>query len=274
MTGSAKATLLGSHHVYIDEPLHLPRYPRFWRQDLTQNKRGAFYPLFLLFLGLALISTACSPLGKALANSNQTPDPTEVLTQIINQPRQTFELSGPIQSMQPWKVGGVSFATQAATVIPTGLKLGDQVKVTGQIQTDGTWMATQIRRVEGQTQPQLVLVGVVNSTNPWVVSGIAFKTSADTVVVGNIQAGNQVRVQARLLEDGTWEAIKIELVQTPTKTPTRTSTVSPNQTPEVQGDRVTICHKPGKKNGGMTMTLPRAALGGHLGHGDTLGPCK
>jgi hypothetical protein len=241
---------------------------------LTQNKRGAIYPLFLSLLGLALISAACSPLGKALANSNQTPDPTEVSTQLINQPQQSFDLSGPIESMQPWKVGGVSFETQAATVIPTGLKLGDQVKVTGQIQTGGTWMATQIQRVESQTQPQLVLVGVVNSTNPWVVSGITFKTSADTVVAANIHAGTLVRVQARLLEDGTWEAIKIEPVQTPTKTPTGTPTVSPNGTPEVEGARVTICHKPGKKHGGMTMSLPRSALGGHLGHGDTLGPCK
>lgn len=34
------------------------------------------------------------------------------------------------------------------------------------------------------------------------------------------------------------------------------------------GDTVTVCHK-GKK----TMELPRAALDGHLGHGDRRGRC-
>lgn len=33
-------------------------------------------------------------------------------------------------------------------------------------------------------------------------------------------------------------------------------------------EKVSICHK-GKK----TLTLPRAAVDAHLGHGDTLGPC-
>ncbi len=37
--------------------------------------------------------------------------------------------------------------------------------------------------------------------------------------------------------------------------------------------RVTICHKPGTP-AEKTMTLPQAAVQGHLGHGDTLGPCR
>ena len=36
--------------------------------------------------------------------------------------------------------------------------------------------------------------------------------------------------------------------------------------------RVAVCHKPGTPNQ-KTMTLPLPALGAHLGHGDTLGPC-
>ncbi|MGQ0604113.1 MAG: hypothetical protein ACT4QE_20725, partial [Anaerolineales bacterium] len=41
--------------------------------------------------------------------------------------------------------------------------------------------------------------------------------------------------------------------------------------PPPSGD-VIICHKPDKKSS-KTMTVPASALGGHLGHGDTLGPC-
>jgi hypothetical protein len=35
---------------------------------------------------------------------------------------------------------------------------------------------------------------------------------------------------------------------------------------------VTVCHKPGTP-AEQTMTLPNAAVAGHLGHGDTLGAC-
>lgn len=38
--------------------------------------------------------------------------------------------------------------------------------------------------------------------------------------------------------------------------------------PKSAGQDVVVCHK-GKK----TMTLPRAALEGHLNHGDRQGPC-
>jgi len=38
------------------------------------------------------------------------------------------------------------------------------------------------------------------------------------------------------------------------------------------GHPVTICHKPGTP-AQQTMTIPQAAVGGHLGHGDTLGQC-
>ena len=37
-------------------------------------------------------------------------------------------------------------------------------------------------------------------------------------------------------------------------------------------EKVTICHKPGTP-AEKTMQVPVSALRGHLGHGDTLGPC-
>lgn len=38
-------------------------------------------------------------------------------------------------------------------------------------------------------------------------------------------------------------------------------------------DTVVICHKPGTP-AQQTLTIPVEALDGHLGHGDTLGPCE
>jgi hypothetical protein len=56
---------------------------------------------------------------------------------------------------------------------------------------------------------------------------------------------------------------------TPTPTVTATVTVTATETP---GAVVTICHKPGTP-AQQTKTIPASALGGHLGHGDTMGPC-
>jgi len=44
--------------------------------------------------------------------------------------------------------------------------------------------------------------------------------------------------------------------------------------PDVEGGKVTVCHKPGKKKGGHTLTVGRPALGAHLGHGDYAGACR
>lgn len=59
---------------------------------------------------------------------------------------------------------------------------------------------------------------------------------------------------------------------TPTPTITPTETVTPTETPEPPTSMVTICHKPGTP-AQQTMTLPASAVPGHLGHGDTEGPC-
>jgi hypothetical protein len=49
--------------------------------------------------------------------------------------------------------------------------------------------------------------------------------------------------------------------------------VVPPLPPPPQDDMVTICHKPGTP-AEKTKTIPRSALPGHLGHGDTIGPCN
>lgn len=43
---------------------------------------------------------------------------------------------------------------------------------------------------------------------------------------------------------------------------------------ELAGSQVTICHiPPGNPDNKKTMTVPAGDVAGHLGHGDTLGPC-
>lgn len=56
----------------------------------------------------------------------------------------------------------------------------------------------------------------------------------------------------------------------PTATPLPSSTPAPS--PTSGASQVTICHKPNGPNP-QTMTIPESDLPGHLGHGDTIGPC-
>jgi hypothetical protein len=50
-------------------------------------------------------------------------------------------------------------------------------------------------------------------------------------------------------------------------------TVGGMQLARAAQDKVTICHKPGTP-AEKTMDLPPQAVAGHIGHGDTMGPCE
>jgi len=57
--------------------------------------------------------------------------------------------------------------------------------------------------------------------------------------------------------------------------PEKTKTPKPKDTSEPADpatEKVVICHKPGTP-AQETLSVPESALSGHLGHGDTLGPC-
>jgi hypothetical protein len=120
-----------------------------------------------------------------------------------------FEITGPVESMDPWKVAGITFETRSWTEIAEGLQAGDLVRVSGQIQADGTWLAYTIERVEAIPQPSFVLIGTVISIDPWVVNGIPLNVTEDTVIVGDIVPGMLVRVEINVLPDGTWQVVRI-----------------------------------------------------------------
>ena len=121
----------------------------------------------------------------------------------------TFEITGKLESTDPWMVTGNTFATRDSTHIAEGLEVGDLVKVKGVILEDGTWLAYSIERVEEQTDPILILIGTVTSMDPWVVSGVTLNITNDTLIGEGIELEMIVRVEILLLEDGTWEVISI-----------------------------------------------------------------
>ena len=121
----------------------------------------------------------------------------------------SFELVGALESTDPWTVGGQEFETRDSTMIDDGLEVGDIVRVRGVILEDETWVAYSIEATDEQTDPIIVIIGIVDSVDPWSVNGISLNVTDETDIQGDITVGMIVRVEILLLEDGTWEVISI-----------------------------------------------------------------
>lgn len=121
-----------------------------------------------------------------------------------------FEFIGSVETIAPWVVSGISFETREWTEIEPGIEVGNQVKVTGQILEDGTWVATEIELFDEEQALQFEFVGRVETIAPWVVSGVTLAVDDETEIQGEIVVGMLVKVEGRILEDGTWLATEIK----------------------------------------------------------------
>lgn len=121
----------------------------------------------------------------------------------------TFELTGTLESIEPWQVAGRTLQTNDATKISQGLEVGDLVRVQGAVLEDDTWLAYSIEPAQEESDQTITIIGRVTSVDPWVVNGITLNITGDTVIIGDIKPGMLVKVEILLLEDGTWEVISI-----------------------------------------------------------------
>ena len=121
----------------------------------------------------------------------------------------SFELVGELENTDPWTVAGQELETNASTLIKDGLEVGDIVRVRGIITEDETWLAYSIDSTDEQTDSTIVLIGVVDSVDPWSVNGISLNVTDETDIQGDIAVGTIVHVEILLLEDGTWEVLSI-----------------------------------------------------------------
>lgn len=121
----------------------------------------------------------------------------------------TFDLVGTVENTDPWTVAGRTLETNDSTQVASGLQAGDLVRVRGAVLEDDAWLAYSILPAEQQTDPVLILIGIVESVDPWVVNGLTLNTTDETIIEGEINIGMLVRVEILLLEDGTWEVISI-----------------------------------------------------------------
>ena len=125
-----------------------------------------------------------------------------------------FEFTGEVESIDPWIVAGTPLDTRPWTEIDQGIEIGDKVKVEGRVLDDGTWLATEIDRLEQEEPQRFKLVGEVTSLEPWIVAGTTLAVDDETEIEDQIGVGDTVRVRGRILPDGTWLAEEIERLDT------------------------------------------------------------
>jgi hypothetical protein len=189
-----------------------------------KNKMAARWQLILGSLGILALMVACVTVGIGADQGTGTPGSDEVLIHLEDGVVEVqdesgdwtplagdsaFDVTAVLESMDPWTVAGVTLATNESTQIEEGLQVGELARVRGVILDDGTWLAHSIEPAEEQVDPIIILIGIVDSVDPWVVNGITLNVTADTDIQGTITPGMFVRVEILLLADGTWEVLSI-----------------------------------------------------------------
>jgi hypothetical protein len=125
----------------------------------------------------------------------------------------SFQITGIVESIDPWIVSGKPIQTRPWTLIGADIQEGDTVNVQGPVLEDGTWVAAAIIEVaEPSEDVSLEFTGVVNSTDPWVISGIQLQVDEKTQSSGEIKTGSLVTVRATLQSNGLWHADEISLI--------------------------------------------------------------
>jgi hypothetical protein len=139
------------------------------------------------------------------------PDDTWLAVTIERQEEETatFTFTGLVDSTDPWQVAGIQFETRDWTIIDPGIVEGELVRVSGTILSDGTLVAATIQKLSDPDDQTIILVGIVNSIDPWIVNGLTLFVDEETIIGEGISVGSLVRVEIRLLADGTWHTISI-----------------------------------------------------------------
>ncbi len=192
---------------------------------MKKNRPAVRWQSYLGFLGVLAMTLACSVTSiTSDSATTSTPNSGEVqillegsIVEVLDENGdQTpvagdsyFDVTAELESIDPWSIAGIEIETNDETQIEEDLQVGDLVRVKGLILEDGTWLANSIELAEEQIDPIIILIGIVDSVDPWVVNGIQLNVTEDTDIQGTITPGMFVRVEILLLPDGTWEVLSI-----------------------------------------------------------------
>lgn len=184
----------------------------------TNLKPALRWSMILGWLVVLSLVVACA--GVSTVTSSDSPEALRIRSGVVQVQsgngawvpvagNATFELVGELEDTDPWTVAGVTLETNESTQVADDLEVGDLVRVRGAVLEEDAWVAYSIEPAEAQTDPIIILIGIVDSVDPWVVNGIELNITDETDVQGGIIVGQIVRVEILLLSDGTWEVLSI-----------------------------------------------------------------
>jgi hypothetical protein len=180
---------------------------------------------------------------------------------------------GAVISMDPWVIGGIPLSVGTDTVISGEIKVGMLVRVELVLLSDGTWKAVKIEPISGMVWfPGCmdVVATVVSTTGSQVqlLNWPLMTVTEDATIEGTLAPNNVVRLRVCFDDAMVIKITYIVVIQVDTEDENE------DDQGEDTGGKVLVCHKPGGKKGGKTLSIGRSALPAHLGHGDYQGSCK
>jgi len=127
-----------------------------------------------------------------------------------------------------WLVEGVPLQVDDHTQIVGELHAGDFVSLSGRILRNGAWLADHIEPGEAK-EATFTFNGPLEALaeGAWVIGGKSLRVNAQTQVDSGLAVNDLLLVTFTPLEDGTWQAVKIERFDAPWIEPTPTPTLTP-----------------------------------------------
>lgn len=177
--------------------------------------------------------------GKVLVSNNNSQvflDAGQALTfladEALEDPAYQFTLQGELteKGETVWAVEGTTFQVTLETLITGDPQLDGTVLVEGRILVEG-WVADSVEVVEedgfsGSFTGTLDTIG--GEGEAWVVGGQSVLVDDETDVTEGLSEEDPVRVTFQVLEDGSWHALQIELLEEQPEEPTPTPTATPD----------------------------------------------
>jgi len=156
-------------------------------------------------------------------------------------------------------------------IIDAKITVGMLVRVELILQTDGTWQVIKIEQISNLVWfpgciDVVAIVVSVNGNQLQLLNWPVVTIEDGAKIEGTLVPNSVIRVRVCFDQTMVIKVTAIIVIQQVT------ATVEPPSGEE--GGKVLVCHKPGGKQGGHTLSIGRPALPAHLAHGDYEGACR
>ncbi|MDX1436211.1 MAG: DUF5666 domain-containing protein [Anaerolineales bacterium] len=147
-------------------------------------------------------------------------------------PAYRFSGQGPITSIEgtTWTIGGIAVTVIDQTSLVNNPAQGDFAAVRGRIVDGDLWLADEIVHLDEGSEPYFTYSGRVQAVDglSWLVGGHWLLLNDATEVQGDPHIGDAVKVNFRVLENGSWLAVLILNIEGGDHEPTPTPSATPD----------------------------------------------